>query len=116
VIGRGSCDLDPLIAKRAALKSKKEKIEEIHLALGGVIRARGQCTDDERKKVGCLYKVEGVLPGLSGPTIMDVASSEDLSQCMRGRMRGTGIFSLQRIKTRPRARDILVMDIQRMIR
>ena len=32
-----------LIANRESLKTKKEKIDEIHLALESVIRARGQC-------------------------------------------------------------------------
>ncbi|MFA5331837.1 MAG: ATP phosphoribosyltransferase [Methanoregula sp.] len=104
-----------LIANRAALKSKKEKIEEIHLALESVIRARGQCYLMMNVKRSSLKKVESVLPGLSGPTIMDVASSEDLV-AVHAVVCEERVYALINALKRAGARDILVMDIQRMIR
>jgi len=67
-----------LIANKESLRTKKEKIDEIHLALESVIRARGQCYLMMNVKRSSLEAVKRVLPGLSGPTVMDVASTENL--------------------------------------
>src|SRR4030042_1300829 len=67
-----------LIANRDSLRTKKEKIDEIHLALESVIRARGQCYLMMHGKRSSLDAVKRVLPGLSGPTVMAVASTENL--------------------------------------
>jgi ATP phosphoribosyltransferase len=53
-----------LIANRDSLKKKREKIDEIHLALESVIRARGQCYLMMNVKRSCLDAVKRVLPGL----------------------------------------------------
>lgn len=104
-----------LIANRTSMKTKKEKIDEIRLALESVIRARGQCYLMMNVKRSSLEKVKSVLPGLSGPTVMDVASSEDLVavHAVVGEER---VYTLINSLRRAGARDILVMSIQRMIR
>ncbi|MDD1702755.1 MAG: ATP phosphoribosyltransferase [Methanoregula sp.] len=104
-----------LIANRTSLTAKKEKIEEIHLALESVIRARGQCYLMMNVKRASLKKVESVLPGLSGPTIMDVASTEDLV-AVHAVVNEERVYALINALKRAGARDILVMAIQRMIR
>src|SRR5208282_288781 len=93
-----------LIANHSSLATKREKIDEIHLALESVIRARGQCYLMMNVKRASLEKVKSVLPGLSGPTVMDVASNEDM------------VYTLINALKRAGARDILVMAIERMIR
>lgn len=104
-----------LIANRESLKKKREKIDEIHLALESVIRARGQCYLMMNARRSCLDAVKKVLPGLSGPTVMDVASSEGLV-AVHAVVSEERVYTLINQLRRAGARDILVMAIQRMIR
>jgi ATP phosphoribosyltransferase len=104
-----------LIANRESLMAKKDKIDEIHLALESVIRAKGQCYLMMNVKRNCLATVKRVLPGLSGPTVMDVASSEDLV-AVHAVVNEERVYTLINALRRAGAKDILVMAIQRMIR
>ena len=104
-----------LIANRDSLRTKKDKIDEIHLALESVIRARGQCYLMMNVKRTSLDTVKKVLPGLSGPTVMDVASSEGLV-AVHAVVNEERVYSLINALKRAGAKDILVMGIQRMIR
>jgi ATP phosphoribosyltransferase len=104
-----------LIANRDSLRTKKEKIDEIHLALESVIRARGQCYLMMNVKRSSLDAVKRLLPGLSGPTVMDVASSENLV-AVHAVVNEERVYSLINSLRRAGAKDILVMAIQRMIR
>ena len=104
-----------LIANRESLRAKKEKIDEIHLALESVIRARGQCYLMMNVKRDCLDAVRRLLPGLSGPTVMDVASSEGLV-AVHAVVNEERVYMLINQLKRAGAKDILVMAIQRMIR
>ena len=56
-----------------------------------------------------------VLPGLSGPTVMDVASSEGLV-AVHAVVSEERVYTLINQLRRAGAKDILVMAIQRMIR
>jgi ATP phosphoribosyltransferase len=104
-----------LIANRNSVKAKKEKIDEIHLALESVIRARGQCYLMMNVKRDSLDTIRKVLPGLSGPTVMDVASSEGLV-AVHAVVNEERVYMLINQLKRAGAKDILVMAIQRMIR
>jgi ATP phosphoribosyltransferase len=104
-----------LIANRDALRAKKDKIDEIHLALESVIRARGQCYLMMNVKRSSLDTVKNLLPGLSGPTVMDVASSEGLV-AVHAVVNEERVYALINALKRAGAKDILVMGIQRMIR
>lgn len=104
-----------LIANRESLRAKKEKIDEIHLALESVIRARGQCYLMMNVKRTSLDAVRRILPGLSGPTVMDVASSEGLV-AVHAVVNEERVYMLINQLKRAGAKDILVMAIQRMIR
>jgi ATP phosphoribosyltransferase len=104
-----------VIANRAALATKKEKIDEILLALESVIRAKGQCYVMMNVKRSSLDAVKRVLPGLSGPTVMDVASAEDLV-AVHAVVSEERVYALINALRRAGAKDILVMPIQRMIR
>lgn len=104
-----------LIANHDAMKTKREKIDEIHLALESVIRAKGQCYLMMNARRECLDAVRRVLPGLSGPTVMDVASSEGLV-AVHAVVSEERVYTLINQLKRAGAKDILVMSIQRMIR
>ena len=104
-----------VIANRNARTAKSEKIEEIVLALESVIRARGQCYLMMNVKRACLSDVKRVLPGLSGPTVMEVAASEDLV-AVHAVVSEDRVYRLINLLKRAGARDILVMSIERMIR
>ena len=104
-----------LIANRNSLKNKKEKIGEICCALESVVRARGQCYLMMNVNRASLDTVKRVLPGLSGPTVMDVASTEDLV-AVHAVVNEERVYALINALKRAGARDILVMSIQRMIR
>lgn len=104
-----------LIANKESLRTKKEKIGEIHLALESVIRARGQCYLMMNVKRASLEAVKNVLPGLSGPTVMEVASNENLV-AVHAVVNEERVYSLINALRRAGAKDILVMAIQRMIR
>ena len=104
-----------LIANHQSLRTKGEKIGEIRLALDSVLRARGQCYLMMNVKRSSLDTVRSVLPGLSGPTIMDVASSEDLV-AVHAVVSEERVYSLINALKRAGAKDILVMAIQRMVR
>jgi ATP phosphoribosyltransferase len=104
-----------LIANKGSLRTKKEKIDEILLALESVVRARGQCYLMMNVKRSSLETVKSVLPGLSGPTVMDVASTEDLV-AVHAVVNEERVYALINALKRAGAKDILVMSIQRMIR
>ena len=104
-----------VIANKGSLKKKQEKIDEIVLALESVIRARGQCYLMMNVRRACLPAIEKVLPGLSGPTVMDVASTQDLV-AVHAVVSEERVYALINALKRSGAKDILVMGIQRMIR
>ncbi len=104
-----------VIANRNSRAEKSQKIEEIVLALESVIRARGQCYLMMNVKRACLSDVKRVLPGLSGPTVMEVAASEDLV-AVHAVVSEDRVYRLINLLKRAGARDILVMSIERMIR
>ncbi|MDD1706211.1 MAG: ATP phosphoribosyltransferase [Methanoregulaceae archaeon] len=104
-----------LIGTRKPKASKSEKIEEVVLALESVIRARGQCYLMMNAKRSCLDEITNVLPGLSGPTVMEVASHDDLV-AVHAVVSEDRVYRLINRLKRAGARDILVMSVERMIR
>ncbi|MDT8357121.1 MAG: ATP phosphoribosyltransferase [Methanomicrobiaceae archaeon] len=104
-----------LIANRTAYREMSGKLEEILVALESVIRARGQCYLMMNIQRDALEEVKGLLPGLSGPTVMEVASRENLVavHAVVGEER---VYQLINLLKRAGARDILVIPIERMIR
>ena len=58
--------------------SIKEKIDEIHLALESVLNAEGKCYLMMNVSRSALDDIRTIIPGMGGPTIMDVASSADM--------------------------------------
>ncbi|HMA04360.1 MAG TPA: ATP phosphoribosyltransferase [Methanomicrobiales archaeon] len=104
-----------LIGNKAACRDKAEKVEEIRVAIESVVRARGQCYLMMNVRRPALGKVKKVLPGLSGPTVMEVASSEDLV-AVHAVVEEERIYRLIPLLKKAGARDILVVPIDRMVR
>jgi ATP phosphoribosyltransferase len=104
-----------LIANRESRTTKAEKVEELILALESVVRARGQCYLMMNVPRTALEEIERILPGLSGPTVMEVASSEDMV-AVHAVVAEERIYQLITHLKRAGAKDILVMPIDRMIR
>ncbi len=104
-----------VIANPESLRNKEEKIAEISLALESVVRARGQRYLMMNVRRSALDEIQRILPGLSGPTVMEVASSEDLV-AVHVVVEEERIYRLISQLRRAGGRDILVIPIERMIR
>lgn len=108
-----SCTI--LIANPDSMTSHAGKIEELRLALESVIRAQGQAYVMMNVHREALDEVKTVLPGLSGPTVMDVASDQNLV-AVHAVVAEERIYQLISLLKKAGARDILVMPIDRIIR
>jgi ATP phosphoribosyltransferase len=115
VIGTVLSTSTVLVSNPGLTGGRAEKVEEIVLALESVIHARGQCYLMMNVRRECLEEIRMVLPGLSGPTIMEVASQEDMV-AVHAVVREEKVYGLINRLKRAGARDILVMPIERMIR
>ncbi len=104
-----------LVANASALANKREKIDELVLALESVIRAKGECYLMMNVHRSSLADVREVLPGLSGPTVMDVASDENLV-AVHAVVKEDRVYQLINQLKLAGAKDILVMPIERIIR
>lgn len=103
-----------VIANPVSRIERQEKIQEVLLALESVVRARGQCYIMMNAHREALPDIERVLPGLGGPTVMDVASKEGLV-AVHAVVKEECVYQLITQLKRVGARDILVMSIERMI-
>lgn len=104
-----------LIANREAKAGHPEKIAELCLALESVIRARGQCYLMMNVTRDSLEEVKRELPGLSGPTVMDVSSGDNMV-AVHAVVKEDQLYSLVGRLKKAGAKDILVVPIERMIR
>ena len=103
-----------LIANPRSKRALGPKIEEVTLALESVIRARGQCYLMMNVPRPCLEGVKGILPGLSGPTVMEVASREDMV-AVHAVVAEERVYQLIHLPQQAGAPDHLVMAIYRML-
>lgn len=104
-----------LIANPRSCIDKKEKMDEIHLALESVIHARGKCYLMMNVLRISLETVRNIIPGMGGPTIMDVASSTDMV-AVHAVVEEEMVYQLINRLKQAGARDILVMNIERLVR
>ncbi|WP_319379015.1 ATP phosphoribosyltransferase [uncultured Methanocorpusculum sp.] len=103
-----------VIANKTSLVEKHEKIEEILLAFESVIAAKGQCYLMLNVKREKLEEIKALIPGLGGPTIMDIAGSGSVA--LHAVVSTNKVYQLINQLKRAGARDILVLDIMRMVR
>ncbi len=104
-----------LIANKKSMINKREKIEELYLALEGVINARGKSYLMMNVPRANLSVVKEIIPGMSGPTIMNVESTSDMV-AVHAVVDEDKVYQLINRLRRNGARDILVMSIERLIR
>ncbi len=104
-----------LIANPRSCTDKHEKIHEIHLALESVLNAQGKCYLMMNVTRSSLDTIRTIIPGMGGPTIMDVASSSDLV-AVHAVVEEEKVYQLINRLKQAGARDILVMNIERLIR
>jgi len=103
-----------VIANEKSLIEKKEKIDEILLAFESVLAASGMCYLMLNVSRERLSAVEKLIPGLGGPTIMDIAESNSVS--LHAVVPSDKIYQLINQLKNAGAHDILVLDITRMVR
>ncbi|TAJ44609.1 ATP phosphoribosyltransferase [Methanofollis fontis] len=103
-----------VIANPDSLQQKRQKIDEVLLALESVVRAKGQCYIMMNASRDVLPEIEELLPGLGGPTVMDVASHDGLV-AVHAVVAEERVYQLITRLKQAGARDILVMSIERMI-
>ncbi|MBP2133204.1 ATP phosphoribosyltransferase [Methanomicrobium sp. W14] len=104
-----------LIGNPGSRKKFHEKIDEFCLAIDSVIHARGQRYLMMNVERSYLDDVRAVLPGLSGPTVMDVVSDKSMV-AVHAVVSEDHLYSLVSTLKRAGAKDILVVPIERMIR
>ena len=104
-----------LIANNSSCIEKKNKIDEIYLALESVLNANGKCYLMMNILRSSLDTVRTIIPGMGGPTVMDVASSTDMV-AVHAVVEEEMVYQLINKLKQAGARDILVMNIERMIR
>lgn len=104
-----------LIANTCSCIEKKNKIDEIYLALESVLNANGKCYLMMNILRSSLDTVRTIIPGMGGPTVMDVASSTDMV-AVHAVVEEEMVYQLINKLKQAGARDILVMNIERMIR
>jgi ATP phosphoribosyltransferase len=103
-----------LIANTLSHIGKKDKIDEIHLALESVINARGKCYLMMNVERSGLDQIREIIPGLTGPTVMEVASRPDMV-AVHVVVDTEKVYQLINKVKQAGARDILVMSIERLI-
>lgn len=104
-----------LIANPKSCIDKKEKIDELHLALESVINARGKCYLMMNVIRSSVNDIRTIIPGMGGPTIMEVASSSDMV-AIHAVVDEEKVYQLINRLKQAGARDILVTNIERLIR
>lgn len=103
-----------VIGNKRSCIEKREKIDEILLAFESVLAAKDQCylmLNVERSK---LDEVESLIPGLGGPTIMDIAGTDSVA--LHAVVPSDKVYQLINQLKCAGARDILILDISRMVR
>lgn len=103
-----------VIVNKKSHVEKKEKIEEILLAFESVIAAKEMSylmLNVERAK---LDEIKTLIPGLGGPTVMEIAGSDSVS--VHAVVPSAGIYKLVNLLKRAGAHDLLVTEITRMVR
>lgn len=103
-----------VIVNHDSLVQKHEKIEEILLAFESVIAAKGQCYLMLNVDKAKLDDIRSLIPGLGGPTIMDIAGSGVVA--VHAVVPHERVYQLINLLKRAGARDLLVLDITRMVR
>lgn len=104
-----------LIANKESLKQNRQKIDDILTALESVIQAEGKRYIMMNVPKEALEKVKEVMPGLAGPTVMQVEAGTP-TVAVHAVVDEKDVFAVIGDLKRVGAKDILVIPIERMVR
>jgi len=104
-----------LIANKESLKQNRQKIDDILTALESVIQAEGKRYIMMNVPKEALEKVKKVMPGLAGPTVMQVEAGTP-TVAVHAVVDEGDVFAVISALKRVGAKDILVVPIERMVR
>jgi ATP phosphoribosyltransferase len=93
--------------------AEDEKVSQVATALGSVIDAEGKRYLMMNVPTPALDDVKEVLPGMGGPTVMDIAGSEDLA--VHAVVDESDVFETITALKEVGARDVLVTEIERLV-
>jgi ATP phosphoribosyltransferase len=108
-----------LIAHRDSLQRKDKKITELQLAFESVIHAKDSCYMMMNVTRERLDEIVAILPGIGGPTVMDIFSDNDTEEkkvAVHAVVRENEVYRLIHQLKLAGAKDILVLGIDRLIR
>jgi ATP phosphoribosyltransferase len=90
-----------------------EKVEQIRTALHSVLSAEGKRYLMMNAPEDALDEVEDVLPGMGGPTVMDIAGSDDVA--VHAVVDDSRVFETINELKGVGASDVLVTEIERLV-
>jgi len=103
-----------LIANKKSYEDNKEKIEAIRTGIKGVLDAEGKKLVMMNVNKTFLEDVKMAMPGLTGPTVSNVLSDNDIV-AVHAVVNEKDVFNLVNHLKKIGARDILVVPIERII-
>ena len=103
-----------LIANKNSFKEKNEKIEAVKIGIKGVLDAEGKKLVMMNVDKKFLEDVKNAMPGLTGPTVSQVLSSNDVV-AVHAVVDEENVFNTINKLKKVGARDILVVPIERII-
>jgi len=103
-----------LIANKKSYQDKKEKIEAVKTGIKGVLDAEGKKLVMMNVEKNALEDIKKVMPGLTGPTVSEVLSDNDIV-AVQAVVDERDVFNLVNRLKKIGARDILVVPIERII-
>jgi ATP phosphoribosyltransferase len=103
-----------LIANKKSYKKNTEKIEAIRTGIKGVLDAEGKKLVMMNVDKKFLDNVKKAMPGLTGPTVSNVLSDNDVV-AVHAVVSEKDVFNLVNNLKKVGARDILVVPIERII-
>jgi ATP phosphoribosyltransferase len=103
-----------LIANEKSYKENTEKIEAIRTGIKGVLDAEGKKLVMMNVDKNFLNDVKKAMPGLTGPTVSNVLSENDVV-AVHAVVNEKDVFNLVNHLKKIGARDILVVPIERII-
>ncbi len=104
-----------LIANKDSLKEQYEKIDSVRTGILGVLNAEDKKLIMTNVHKDDLEKVIDVLPGMSGPTISEVYSKENMV-AVHAVVSEKEVFNITNELRKVNAKDILVLPIERILK
>jgi ATP phosphoribosyltransferase len=93
--------------------TEAEKVQQIETALGSVLAADGKRYLMMNVPSEALDDVKDVLPGMGGPTVMDIAGKEDVA--VHAVVDDSDVFETINALKEVGASDVLVTEIERLV-